>query len=54
MYKKALKQKKIKLGEDKISQKFTMILIVFYIFVLVILLYILWKITHMKKVEDPF
>ena len=42
------------MGEDKLSQNFTMILIFFYAFVLTALLFILWKITHMKKVEDPF
>lgn len=42
------------MGEDKLSKNFTLILIVFYAFVLIVLLGILWKITHMKKVEDPF
>lgn len=54
MFNKIKKKENLNFGEDLINKNFTYILIAFYSFVLIILLYILWKITYMKKVEDPF
>lgn len=54
IYMELKKKEKETKSSDYINEKFTYILIGFYSFILMILLYILWRITHMKKVEDPF
>lgn len=54
IYQELKKKEKETKGSDYINEKFTYILIGFYSFILMVLLYILWRITHMKKVEDPF